>query len=71
MARRVFIRSSELRWVSFDPAARTLTVEFVSGGIYRYREVSAYKYKALLAASSRGRYFNSHIRDKHPFDHLA
>ncbi len=60
--KRIFIRSSELRWVRFEPERRVLTVEFVAGGIYEYHRMPKAKFEALLAAESRGRYFNANIR---------
>jgi hypothetical protein len=67
---RVYLQSSELRWVQFDEKHSLLTTEFVAGGIYQYQAVPKAKYLALLAAESKGRYFNANIRT-HPFERIS
>jgi len=68
---RTPVQSSVLRWFEFDPVRSTLKVEFVATGeVYRYRGVSPARVEGLLQAESKGRYFNAHIRDRYPFDHL-
>ena len=61
------IESSMIRSVGYDEASKTLEVEFTSGGIYEYYNVSPQAYKGLLAASSHGRYFLANIRDVYPY----
>jgi hypothetical protein len=69
--RRIFIKSRELRWVKYEPARSVLTAEFLAGGIYEYRGVPVAKLAALLAAESRGRYFNANIRGHYSFVQLS
>jgi hypothetical protein len=66
-AKRIFVQSSELRWVEFDAKNLALRVEFVSGGIYEYHGVPRGKVDALLSANSKGTYFNATIRGHFPF----
>ena len=40
-----------------------LEVEFVTGSVYRYRNVEEDVYERFLAAPSKGTFFNEHIRD--------
>ena len=55
--------SSVIRTFDYDPATRALDVEFVSGRRYRYAGVPGDVAEGFRTAFSRGRYFNSHIRD--------
>lgn len=54
--------SSNLKSVGYDANSSTLEIEFHSGGIYRYADVPASEYRALMSADSKGRYFNAHIK---------
>jgi hypothetical protein len=45
----------------------TLFVTFVGGKTYAYEGVPVPLCRAFLAAESRGRFFNAHIRDRYPY----
>ena len=47
---------------SYDARASMLPLEFRNGAIYRYFEVPAALYAALLAADPKGTFFNRQIR---------
>lgn len=64
---RTPVSSSNLRSVGYDPATRTLEIEFINGRIYQYSGVPQNVYEALMAAESHGRYFNGHIRGAFPY----
>ncbi len=66
----VSVVSSTLASVGYAPRTRTLEVRFTSGSVYRYFGVSRRVYAELLAASSKGAYFNRHIRDRFPYARL-
>jgi hypothetical protein len=68
--KRIFIKSSELRWVKYEPKRSVLTAEFLTGGIYEYQGMPKSEFVALLAAESRGRYFNANIRDHYPYKEI-
>jgi len=59
------VDSSLIRSVTYDTDA-TLTVRFHSGAVYRYFTVPRRILEALLAAPSKGTYFNRHIRERFP-----
>ena len=63
---RISVRSSNIRSVGYDPDARTLEVEFHSGGVYQYSGVAETVHQGLIRASSKGAYFHDHIRDLYP-----
>ena len=58
----VAVDSSLIRSVSYGTDA-TLTVYLHSGAVYRYFMVPRTILEALLAASSKGAYFNRHVRE--------
>jgi hypothetical protein len=60
----ILFNSSALAAVAFH--RRVLTVRFRSGKIYTYIGVPAPLYHQLLAAESKGSFFNAHIRDVYP-----
>ncbi|MCB9528933.1 MAG: KTSC domain-containing protein [Myxococcales bacterium] len=69
--RRQPVSSSNLRSVGYDEGSETLEIEFHSGGVYRYRQVAQAVHDALLAADSKGRFFNAYIKDRYPFVRAA
>jgi hypothetical protein len=58
----VALNSSLLASVDYDTGELVLQLEFRTGAIYRYFAVPATTYMHLLAAGSKGSYFNSSIR---------
>jgi hypothetical protein len=64
--RREPVESRSLRSIGYDPPSQTLEVEFRNGRVYRYSGVPPEQHQALLAAESRGAYFNAEIRDVFP-----
>lgn len=62
---RTHVSSTNLRGIGFDPETRILEVEFVNGTVYQYQEVPRAEYDALMAAGSKGGYFNANIRKKY------
>lgn len=63
----VTVESSALATVGYDEARELLQVEFGCGTIYHYFGVPAAVHQQLLAASSKGCYFNEAIRGRFPF----
>ena len=59
----VQLKSTSLRAVAYHDQLALLELEFRSGAIYHYFDVSTSIYKALLRAESKGRYFNQYIRN--------
>jgi len=63
--------STVIRSFDYHPAIGALDVEFVSGRRYRYAGVQPDVAEAFRAAFSKGRFFNSRIRDHYPCTELA
>ena len=55
--------STLLARATYRPSSSLLDLEFRNGAIYRYFAVPAATYQGLLAADSKGSYFNLQIRD--------
>ena len=58
------VESSTLAAVAYDEALGILQLEFRSRAIYRYFDVPSQVHEGLIAADSKGRYFNRAIRGK-------
>jgi hypothetical protein len=59
---RVDVVSDMMSSVGYDPTTAVLEVEFRSGSVYQYFDVPPDHYVALLAATSKGRFFNARLR---------
>jgi len=64
---RKAVDSSTMNSVGYETERRVLEIEFVSGAVYQYWDVPASVHEELLASESKGRYFNSEIRDMYPY----
>jgi hypothetical protein len=62
-AKPVDVNSSLLSNVSYDAGQSVLQLELCDGAIYRYFDVPPVIYEGLLAANSKGSYFNREIRN--------
>ena len=63
--RRSPVSSSAISSVGYDRKAKTLELEFSSGGIYDYYEVPPKVYAKLMSAESKGRFIAEQIRGKY------
>ncbi|SFP02596.1 KTSC domain-containing protein [Amycolatopsis arida] len=66
--RRRPVESSSLRAVGYDPDERVLEVEFHNDRVYRYFGVARAIHRRLLAAGSKGRFFNRFVRDRYEYE---
>jgi hypothetical protein len=63
---RQSIVSTDLKSVGFDQATSVLELEFhKGGGVYQYSGVPANIYSDLMSALSKGRYFNTYIKNSY------
>lgn len=60
------VESTTLIAVGYDDTREILQLEFRSHEVYRYFGVPESVYEALMAAASKGRYFNGTIRGCFP-----
>jgi len=61
------VESSSIAAIGYSATERALWVQFVSGRTYRYADVPKDVHEEFLRADSKGRYFNSEIRDSYAF----
>jgi hypothetical protein len=59
--------STVIRNFAYNVATRQLVVTFTTGRIYAYADVPPDVVSAFRASGSRGRFFNSEIRDNYKF----
>ena len=59
------VQSRALAAVGYSKRLRALEVEFKRGGTYRYLDVPPAVYRELLAAESKARFYNRHVRGKY------
>ena len=67
---RTAVVSSLLSSIGYSIEA-TLELEFRSGAIYRYFAVPQAIFQDLIAAESKGAYFNRHVRNRFRYQRLA
>ena len=58
------VKSSNIKAIDYDPTTKTLTIEFNSGGLYEYHDVTEAEHNTLLKADSIGSHFHQHIKSK-------
>lgn len=61
---RARVSSSNIRSIGYDAQGEVLEIEFDNSGLYQYFGVSQQLYERFMAASSKGKFFSAHIRDK-------
>jgi hypothetical protein len=64
------VDSSAIAAAHYNREASELVLTFTGGRSYAYQGVSPQRYKAFCDSPSKGRYFNSVMRDAYPFRRL-
>jgi len=65
------VESSSLTALGYDDSQAILAVQFRDGAFYYYHGVPLSLFQALLHATSKGAYFNLHIRGRFPYSKAA
>ena len=60
----IYASSSNIRFMNYNGAEKTLTVGFKSGHVYAYAQVPPYAWNALKKSGSIGVYFYHNIRTR-------
>lgn len=63
--------SSVVSRFRYDEQSRNLYIWFVSGNLYRYRNVPKHLYDGMRRAISKGSFFNRKIKNSFEFDRLS
>lgn len=61
------VESEAIREIDYDDASSRMFVRFVEGLWYTYFAVPRRTYESFVAASSHGRFFQEHVRDRFPY----
>ncbi len=56
------VSSTTIAAVGYDERRKILEIEFTSGAVYRYSDVSRAVYAGLMSADSHGLFFNLHVK---------
>ncbi|HEX3888373.1 MAG TPA: KTSC domain-containing protein [Phenylobacterium sp.] len=64
------VDSSAISEIDYDADRAKLLVRFVSGERYVYVGVPGEIHRSFVEAESKGRFFQSKIRDRYPFNRL-
>jgi len=59
------VSSSAIKAVGYDSDSNRLFIEFNQGKNYAFCRVPESIYKSLMSASSKGSYYDEHIKDKY------
>ena len=63
--------STVISTMRYDPETRTLTIAYVSGHTYLYKDVPETVYKELKASKVKGRYLRFFVKDKYEFEKMS
>lgn len=61
------VGSTVLKAIAYDRFSRSLWIHFHNGRTYQYIDVSRWVVMGLLLSGSKGRYFNTHIRNRYRY----
>jgi hypothetical protein len=59
------VSSSAISAVGYDPDTRRMKITFVQGHTYDFCRVPQHVFDGLLRSSSKGGYYNDHIKDRY------
>ncbi len=59
------VRSSAINAVGYDQPTGRMRIVFEQGDSYDFCSVPIHIYEGLMSASSKGIYYNDHIRDQY------
>jgi lysyl-tRNA synthetase class 2 len=60
-----------VRNIQYNELSETLTVEFQARGTYQYFNVPISEAAGFISSSSKGTYFNLHIRDRYNYERVS
>ena len=68
---RYAVASSNIASIGYDAETETLEVEFLSGSIYQYYNVTQTMYDNLMSEGSKGRFLNTYIKNAYPYSRVG
>ena len=67
---RVNMPSTVIAGIKYHASSKSLDIHFISGNIYRYKNVPAGLYARMKQAFSKGKFFNTYIKGSFEFEQL-
>lgn len=68
---RAPVASSNIAAIGYDEASQTLEVEFTSGAVYQYYNVTQALFEQLMQASSKGQFLAYQIKNSYPYSRVG
>lgn len=65
------VQADTLHSVGYAPCASILEIEFAGGEVCQYVGVPTSIHDGLMAAASKDRFFDQHIRDDYPYRQIS
>ncbi len=65
------VSSSTVISIGYDHQTETLEIEFGSGRVYQYYGVPGNLHDEIMGTPSKGKFFNTYIKDRFPFSRVA
>jgi len=59
------VNSSAINAVGYDQTTQRMRITFEQGHSYDFCGVPVHVYEALMSSSSKGGYYNDHVRDRY------
>lgn len=67
---RIPVTSKNIQSVGYDAESQTLEVEFNTGALYQYANVSQEIFDGFIGSDSKGKYFAANIKGRYSFSKL-
>ena len=67
---RQAVASTNVASVGYDEGSQTLEVEFISGVVYQYYNVSQEIFDQMMNAPSKGAFLNQNIKNAYPYSRV-
>ncbi|VTU41175.1 hypothetical protein H4CHR_05910 [Variovorax sp. PBS-H4] len=68
---RELIASSTIIAIGYDEPSQTLEVEFKTGAVYQYYNVTQALYEQLMQAGSKGQFLAYQIKNAYPYSRVG
>ena len=65
------IASTNIASIGYDEPSQTLEVEFKTGGIYQYYNVTQELFEQLMQAASKGQFLAYQIKNAYPYSRVG
>lgn len=63
--------SSNIAAIGYDEPSQTLEVEFTSGAVYQYYNVTSVLFEQFMQAGSKGQFLAHQIKNTYPYSRVG